>query len=129
MKTSETVTHPLIYINIFLCIALSYIGCQTIVRIGKCETNSLYVDFDVDSESVINFELIIFIDYAKGELLAQLCTFLPLLYNDVKSFPYKVTALTKLNTDPNSRTCALQSVICGFSFHSCENYCDGLQNF
>ena len=118
MKTSETVTHPLIYINIFLCIAVSYIGCQTIVRIGKWETNSLYVDFDVDSESVINFELIILIDYAKGELLAQLCTFLPLLYNDVKSFPYKVKVQTKLNTDPNSRNDALQSVIHGFSFHS-----------
>ena len=111
MKTSETATHPWIYINIFLCIALSYIGCQTIVRIGKFETNSLYVDFDVDSESVINFELSIFIDYAKGELRAQLCTFLPLLYSDVKSFPYKVTALTKPNIDPNTRTCALQSVI------------------
>ena len=105
------------------------IGSWTIVRIGKCETNSLYIDFDVDSESVFNFELSIFIDNAKGELLAELCIFVPLLYHDVKSFPHKVTALTKLNTDPNSRTCALQSVICGFSFHSCENYCDGLQNF
>ncbi len=66
---------------------------------------------------MINFELSIFIDYAKGELLTQLCIFVPLLYHDVKIFPHKITALTKLNTDPNSRTCALQSVIHGFSFH------------
>jgi len=99
------------------------------VRVGDCETNSVYIDFDVDSESVISFELKIFIDCAKGELLAQLSIFIPLFYHVVKSFPYKVKVQTKLNTDPNSRNDALQSVICGFSFHSCENYCDGLQNF
>jgi hypothetical protein len=97
--------------------------------VGDCETNSVYVDFDVDSESVISFELKIFIDYVKGELFAYLSIFVPLFYHVVKNFPYKVKVQTKLNTDPNSRNDALQSVIHGFSFHFWENYCDGLQNF
>jgi hypothetical protein len=70
---------------------------------------------------VINFELKIFIDYAKGELPAHLCTFEPVLYHDVKSFPHKVKVETKLNTDPSSKNCALQSVILGFSFHFWQN--------
>lgn len=59
-------------------IELSYIRCQAIVRVDPCETNSICVDFDVDSESVISFELKIFIDYVKGELFAYLSIFVPL---------------------------------------------------
>ena len=88
---------------------------------GGCETNSVYVDLDVDSESVISFELKIFIDYVKGELFVCLSIFVPLFYHVLKNFPQKVKVETKLNTDPNSRNDALQSVIHGFSFHFWQN--------
>ena len=73
-----------------------------------------YVDFYVDSDSVISFELKIFFDYVKGELFAHLSIFVPLFSQVAKLFPHKVTVETKLNTDPNSRNDALQSVIHGF---------------
>ncbi len=94
---------------------------MVIVRVGEYETNSIYVDFDVDSEFVISFELKIFIYYAKGELFAYLPIFVPLFYHVVKIFPHKVKVETKLNIDPNSRNDALQSVIHGFSFHFWQN--------
>ena len=104
-------------------------GCQAIVRVGNCETNSVYVDFNVDSEFVISFELKIFIDYVKGELFAYLSTFVPLFYHVVKIFPQKVKVETKLNTDSNSKNDALQYVTHGFSFHFWQNFFNGLQSF
>ena len=47
----------------------------------------------------------------------------------VKIFQQKVKVETKLNTDPNSRNDALQSVLHGFSFHSWHFFFDGLQHF
>jgi hypothetical protein len=94
--------------------------------VNDCNTNSVYVDLDVDSKSVISFELKIFIDYVKSELFAYLSIFVPLFYHVVKILQQKVKVETKLNTDSNSRNDALQSVLHGFSLHFWQNFFDGL---
>ena len=117
------------YRNIFLCIALSYIDSQAIIQVDDCNTNSVYVDLDVDSKYVISFESKICIDYVKDELFAYLSIFVTLFYHVVKIFATKVTAPTKPNTDSNSRNDALQSVLHGFSFYFWQIFFDGLQSF